>query len=281
MTGWWFDLVLVGLLVAMGLLTLVLRKSGAHADVGEEFSSKLDSLPARSSRWSPYPKNLIRQCGFSIEKTRWVYWPLKAGLALLIPMVAIEASKGTIPAIYLVGLSLVSFLLVDVYFILRRRRRQSKIAASLSFFVSLLVVYLRSGQGLRYAFDSAARYGLAQDNPLAREVSLLLQEIAAGRERDEAFTCLAERTGVDDLQKIAAVMSVGFSVGSPVAQTLEAQSDLLLAKQRQRGAQVANRKTMEAMLPMIMVCFPMFLVLVFYPAGAQIYEVLQLLKELF
>ncbi len=281
MSDWWFDLILVALLAAMGLLALLLRRSDARADASEDFSLKLDSRPVRSFRWSLYPKNLVRQCGFSIEKTRWVYWPLKAGFALLIPMVAIEASKGMVSAMWLCGLSLVSFMLVDIYLLLRRKRRQEKISASLSFFVSLLVVYLRSGQGLGYAFDSAARFGLAQDNPLAKEVSLLLQEIAAGRERDEAFTCLAERTGVDDLQKIAAVMSVGFSVGSPVAQTLEAQADLLLAKQRQRGAQAANRKTMEAMLPMIMVCFPMFLVLVFYPAGAQIYEVLNLLKELF
>ncbi|WP_372759191.1 type II secretion system F family protein [Litorivivens sp.] len=279
-SDWWFDIILVLLLGGLGLLAWALRRVSAQADVSEHFEVDLEaSKPPR--KWGLYPQKLIRQSGFSSDRAKWVYWPLKVSLALLAPMALIEITTGEMAGAGLAAAAIVAFLVPDLFLVMRRRRRRMAIASSMSFFVSLMVVYLRSGMGLAQAFDNSAKYGLTDDNPLSKEVSLLTQEIAAGRERDEAFACLAERTGVEELERISAVMSVGFSVGSPVAQTLEAQADLLRAKQRQAGTELANRKTMEAMLPMIMVCFPMFLVLVFYPAGAQIYEVLQLMKELF
>ncbi len=278
--GIWFDLVLVSLLVLMGFLAWNLRRAEARSDANESFSDSLKVQPEKK-RWSPYPSNIIRQCGFSPEQAKWVYWPFKLALAVGFPMIVVELTAGKAELGWLLGLSLAGFFTPDLYLLLRRKNRRHVIGNSLGFFVSLLVIYIKSGMSLTRAFDHAAKYGLTEANPLRKEVDLLVEEIAAGRERDEAFACLAQRTGVEELQRLAAVMAVGFSVGSPLAQTLDAQADLLRAKQRQLGTQLANRKTMEAMLPMILVCFPMFLVLVFYPAGSQVIEVFTLLKELF
>ncbi len=279
MSDWWIDGIIVLLLLLLGVLAVSLRKLEAQANVSEHFESSLEK-PDKPG-FSFYPRKLIRQSGFSVERARWVYWPLKLAMAIIMPMILVELSRGAVGVGWLLGASSAGFFAPDAYLWLLRRTRKKRIAGSLSLFVSLIVVYLRSGLSLRDSFDHAARFGLTDTNPLAKEVLLLSSEISAGRSREEAFTCLAERTGVDELMQLASVLEVGFSVGSPMAQTLEAQADLLVARQRQRGTQLANRKTMEAMLPMIMVCFPMFLVLVFYPAGAQVFEVMTLLKELF
>lgn len=280
MNDWWIDGIIVLLLALLGFLAFSLRKLEAQENAEEHFQSSLDK-PEKKRRFTLYPRNLIRQSGFSVERARWIYWPVKAALALLVPMLLTELTQGSLALRWVFLSSLGSFFLPDAYLWLRRRARRKRIAGSLSLFVSLIVVYLRSGLNLRDSFDNAARFGLTEENPLAKEVLLLSSEISAGRSREESFKCLAERTGVEELMQLSSVLEVGFSVGSPMAQTLEAQADLLVARQRQRGTQMANRKTMEAMLPMIMVCFPMFLVLVFYPAGAQVFEVLALLRELF
>ena len=197
------------------------------------------------------------------------------------PMVLLEIFQEGLLLWSVLLIGVVSFLVIDLWFLFARKSRRSSIERSLSFFVNLMVVYLKSGLSLTRAFDSAAQYGLSRKNPLSQEVSLLLREIDAGRARDEAFTRLAKRTGVQDLRRLAAVLNVGFKVGSPVADTLEAQAQLLRARQAQQGTALVNRKTMEAMLPMLMVCFPMFIVLIFYPAGAQVIEVMGALKDLF
>jgi len=277
--SWWFDLGVLVLLMFIGAIALKMRSGGIEQVTEKEFDGF--DVDDDKRRFSVYPRKLIRQSGYSPEKLFWVYWISKVVLAVLVPMVLLEIfQEGLLLwAVLLIGV--VSFLVIDLWFLFARKSRRSSIERSLSFFVNLMVVYLKSGLSLTRAFDSAAQYGLSRKNPLSQEVSLLLREIDAGRARDEAFTRLAKRTGVQDLRRLAAVLNVGFKVGSPVADTLEAQAQLLRARQAQQGTALVNRKTMEAMLPMLMVCFPMFIVLIFYPAGAQVIEVMGALKDLF
>ncbi|EIF43859.1 MAG: tight adherence protein C [Zhongshania aliphaticivorans] len=277
--SWWFDLGVLVLLMFIGAIALKMRSGGIEQVTEKEFDGF--DVDDDKRRFSVYPRKLIRQSGYSPEKLFWVYWISKVVLAVLVPMVLLEIfQEGLLLwAVLLIGV--VSFVVIDLWFLLARKSRRSSIERSLSFFVNLMVVYLKSGLSLTRAFDSAAQYGLSRKNPLSQEVGLLLREIDAGRARDEAFTRLAKRTGVQDLRRLAAVLNVGFKVGSPVADTLEAQAQLLRARQAQQGTALVNRKTMEAMLPMLMVCFPMFIVLIFYPAGAQVIEVMAALKDLF
>ncbi len=277
--SWWFDLGVLVLLMFIGAIALKMRSGGIEQVTEKEFDGF--DFDDDKRRFSVYPRKLIRQSGYSPEKLFWVYWISKVVLAVLVPMVLLEIfQEGLLLwAVLLIGV--VSFVIIDLWFLFARKSRRSSIERSLSFFANLMVVYLKSGLSLTRAFDSAAQYGLSRKNPLSQEVSLLLREIDAGRARDEAFTRLAKRTGVQDLRRLAAVLNVGFKVGSPVADTLEAQAQLLRARQAQQGTALVNRKTMEAMLPMLMVCFPMFIVLIFYPAGAQVIEVMGALKDLF
>ncbi|MBB5186774.1 tight adherence protein C [Zhongshania antarctica] len=277
--SWWFDLGVLVLLMFIGAIALKMRAGGIEQVTEKEFDGF--DVDDTKKRFSVYPRKLIRQSGFSPEKLFWVYWISKVVLAVLVPMVLLEIFKEGLLLWAVLLISVASFLLIDFWFLWARKSRRSSIERSLSFFVNLMVVYLKSGLSLTRAFDSAAQYGLSRKNPLSQEVSLLLREIDAGRARDEAFTRLAKRTGVQDLRRLAAVLNVGFKVGSPVADTLEAQAQLLRARQAQQGTALVNRKTMEAMLPMLMVCFPMFIVLIFYPAGAQVIAVMAALKDLF
>lgn len=76
---------------------------------------------------------------------------------------------------------------------------------------------LLSGMGLSQAFKQAGRVGPPRRNPLAREAVILSRELEAGRDRSTAFAALAERTGVKDIERLAAVLSVGLRVGAPIS----------------------------------------------------------------
>lgn len=273
--SWWIDFVFVSLLI--GIAYIAFRLRAASQELGDDTEVDFEE----QQRFSLYPSKRIRQAGLAPKTMRLSYWLLKFTLLLLGPTLLLELSAGQVALWLLAAVAVVLFFVFDVWLLMVRRKRRQQIRRSLNFFVNLLVVYLKSGMSLGKAFDQAAEYGLGNKNPLSQEISLLSKEIEAGRGRDEAFAKLAQRTGVEDLEKIAAVLRVGFQVGSPVAETLAAQAELLRAKQTQLGTELVNRKSMEAMLPMLLVCIPMFVVLVLFPAGSQVYEVLQMMKDLF
>ncbi len=276
MTGWWLDLALIAALVAFVCFLYVLnRYSATPFDV---VSQELKLTGANKGGLSPYPKTLIRQAGFMAQRMLLVYWSVKGLLIVLLPLLLLEWLGPQMNAWMLAGPALLGFFLPDVWLLQRRAERRRRIRDSLSFLIDLIVAYLHAGHNLTRAFQQAARYGLTPRNPLAREVLLLARELETGREPKAAFAALAERTGVDDLHRLAAVMTVGFQVGSPIAQTLSSQAGMLRVKQVQRNTELINRKSMEALFPMLLVCLPMFLVLVIFPAAIQFYEMFQWIK---
>lgn len=119
-----------------------------------------------------------------------------------------------------------------------------------------------------------------KNSPLSAEIKLLAKEIEAGRDRKRAFADLARRTGVQGLRRLSAIINGGVASGSPILDALKSESNLLGMKRYQKDTARINRKSLETLLPVIMVCFPMFLVLVFFPAAIQIIEVLEVLGEL-
>ncbi len=278
MTGWWIDLTLgATLLLFVCALFMLSRDSAAPFDL---LSVGQDPGEGAQGGLSLYPKKLIRQAGIVPQRMLFVYWPIKVLLAVLMPLLLLEWLGAELEYWILAGPALAGFFVPDLWLLRRRAERRRRINDSLSFLLDLIVAYLNAGHNLPQAFALAARYGLTPRNPLAREVLLLTRELEAGRERKAAFCALATRTGVDDLHRLAAVMTVGSQVGSPVARTLASQADMLRAKQVQRSTELINRKSMEALFPMLLVCLPMFLVLVIFPAALQFYQMFQWIRVL-
>lgn len=274
--AWWLDITLSGLLLLLALVGYKLHRYG-----GQPLDVVTDPAEPDASGLAWYPRRLIRQAGILPPQLVMIYWLSKLLLALLLPLLLVELTAGRLSMIWLSLPALAGLFAIDIWLWRRRRERRRKISASLGFLLELMVVYLNAGLNLVQAFQQAAYYGLTRDHPLAKEVLLVARELAAGRERHQAFAALADRTGVNDLRRLAAVMTVGSRVGAPIAQTLSVQAELLRTRQVQYNTEEVNRKNMTALLPMMLVSLPMFAVLVLFPAGIQIHEVLQMMKYLF
>ncbi|MBA6380297.1 MULTISPECIES: type II secretion system F family protein [unclassified Colwellia] len=224
-----------------------------------------------------YPNKLIRQCGISVAGFWLWYWSVKWCSALVLVIIAIELS---FDLWIIISAGIVSFLLMDMYLLINRSNRRRRINLSLVFFINLLIVFLKSGLSLSQAFRKAAQFGLQKDNPLAAELELIAYELDAGRDRTAAFDNLSVRTGVEALNKLSVIIKAGIEVGSPVGDGLQSLADFLRLQQDQQLTSRINRKALESTLPMAMVCFPMFFVLVFFPAGQQISEIMKLLGDI-
>jgi len=224
-----------------------------------------------------YPRKLVRQCGISLTSFWLWYWAIKWACSIIFVALAIELSLNH----WNIGvIGIIAFLLIDIYLLIKRSHRKNRINLSLVFFINLLIVFLKSGLSLSQAFRKAAQFGLQKENPLSAELELIAYELDAGRDRSVAFDNLSVRTGVESLNKLAVIIKAGVEVGSPVTDGLESLADFLRLQQEQELTSRINRKALESTLPMAMVCFPMFFVLVFFPAGQQISEIMALLGDI-
>ncbi|GGP37397.1 type II secretion system F family protein [Shewanella saliphila] len=226
-----------------------------------------------------YPATLIRQAGLSVLRNRMLYWSIKISLVFVTIMMLFEFMS-QVSLWTKVGMTISAFLGLDIWLLLKRQVRKQRINHSLEFFISLLIVYLKSGTALSQAFRLSAEYGLAKDHPLADELLLLSLEIESGRDRERAFEDLASRTGVQNLTKLAAIIHIGLQIGSPLVNCLQSQLSSIQQQRQQIVNAKINRKSLELLLPMLLVCFPMFLVLVFFPAAIQFIDLLTVLGDL-
>src|SRR5207253_1631703 len=122
--------------------------------------------------------------------------------------------------------AIVGFFIPDLVLLLRRNARRGKILQSLSFYLDLVVSFLRSGLTVEESVNRAAARGLPSGHPLAQEVRVVSDEISAGKDRAAAFGALARRTGLPDLQAVASALELGSRLGFPVSEILSNQADL-------------------------------------------------------
>ena len=282
----WLDATLLLVLFWTALIMLSGRRieDNGLALAGSGFAEQDKSgfgLPGLTA----YPRKLVRQAGIVPQHLNVIYWLGKLLLAALLPLIAMEAAVEFIGQPLPIGLitilAIFGFFWIDLWLIRRRRKRRRQIERSLSYFLDLMVAYLLSGMNLQQAFQRAGQHGFPTRHPLAEEVKLIAYELANGRDRDTAFRALAERTGVTDCQRLAAAMGVGMRLGGSIRETLEGQSDLLRAKRWQEGLKLINRKMLESLLPLFLIGFPIFLVLVFFPALVDLFNTFAMFREFY
>ena len=166
------------------------------------------------------------------------------------------------------------YLIPGILLARKARRRQHKIRLSLADALDLLVVSVEAGLGLDQAL---ARVGqeLAFAYPdLSSELRLVNLELLAGKGRSEALRNLADRTGVDDLSSLVAMLVQTDKFGTSVAHSLRVFSETLRTKRRQRAEEAAAKTGVKMVFPLVVCIFPAIWIVTIGPAAIQFMKVL-------
>lgn len=264
--NWLIDVLMVLAALVLGLAGWVLSRQPWRVD-----DDRFAQLSAADSDTSArlWPRRTLRRAGWVPERAGWVYGLLKLLLASFVPLLLLEAEWVLAPWVYLWAAG-VAFLLPDLWLWQTMQDRQRRIEYALGYFLDQVTAFLMAGMSLDGAIRQAVTFGLPARNPLQRELSLVLREVDAGRERAQAFDALYERTGVRELQSLATVFKIGFVIGTTVVATLDSHADLLRARAREKGSKRISRKVLMAIVPMTVLNFPMLLVLVFFPTMIEL-----------
>jgi tight adherence protein C len=156
----------------------------------------------------------------------------------------------------------------------KAKKRQHRIRLSLADALDLLVVSVEAGLGLDQAL---ARVGqeLATAHPdLSSELRLVNLELLAGTGRAEALRNLADRTGVDDLSSLVAMLVQTDKFGTSVANSLRVFADTLRTKRRQRAEEAAAKTGVKMVFPLVVCIFPAIWIVTIGPAAIRFIQVL-------
>jgi tight adherence protein C len=180
-------------------------------------------------------------------------------------LIAYGASRNAM--MYAVCIAGFLFYLPDlvVWFIGRSRRQQ--IFLSLPDALDLLVVCVEAGLGLDQAMRKVAEEMKRSARVIAEEFGLCNFHLQMGKSRNDVLHDLGERTGVDDLRSLAAILIQADKFGSSVAQALRVQSDSMRTRRRQLAEEKAAKTAVKLIFPLVIFIFPGIFVVLVGPAA--------------
>ncbi len=147
------------------------------------------------------------------------------------------------------------------------RRRKKAIFLGLPDALDLLVVCVEAGLGLDQAMRKVGEE-MARTHPvIAEEFALCNFQLQVGRARSEVLQELANRTGVDDVRSLVAILIQADKFGSSIAQALRVQSDSMRTRRRQIAEEKAAKTAVKLIFPLVLFIFPGIFVVLVGPAA--------------
>jgi len=153
-------------------------------------------------------------------------------------------------------------------------QRQHRIRLGLPDVLDLLVVSVEAGLGLDQAIQRVGEELAFAHPDLADELRLINLELRAGKGRIDALRNLADRTGVDDVSSLVAMLVQTDKFGTSVAQSLRVHSDTVRTKRRQRAEEAAAKTGVKMVFPLVFCIFPAIWVVAIGPAAIKFIQVL-------
>lgn len=152
----------------------------------------------------------------------------------------------------------------------RVRRRQKQISRGLPNALDLLVVCVESGLGLDQAIVQVSKELESGHPEISEEFAMVTLELKAGKRRVEALRNLAERTAVDDLKKLVAVLIQADRFGTGISQSLRAHSDFMRVQARQQAEEKAAKLGVKLVFPIFFCILPSLFVVTVGPVVMRI-----------
>jgi tight adherence protein C len=255
------------------------NRPGAGAELAQRIASPLNRLVPTSAAEARKLQKQLMQAGFRSQSAPGVYRAIQlatmAGLPAFVALVCALLAKPLGGAFFwIVSAFIVGFFLPR--YALRRliRSRQQLVRWGLADALDLMVISIEAGLGLNAAMMKVSSELKEVHPDISEEFELANLEIRVGRERDEALRNLAERTGVDDLRSLVAMLIQTDRFGTSIAKAIRAFSDSLRTKRRQRAEQAAQKAAVKLLFPLACFLFPTLFIAILGPAALQLMDTL-------
>jgi tight adherence protein C len=238
-----------------------------------------DMIPRSPEEMSRQEKRLMR-AGIRHKDGPVLFYGVKLALAItLIITFSLLGYLPNRPFLFIMLSILFGALIPDIWLTRRGRNRQERIQLAIPDVLDLTVVCVEAGLGLDQSLMRIGQEIRPSHRDLSDELRLYNLEVNAGRSRADALRNLANRTEVDDLKSLVAVLIQTDRFGTGIAQSLRVFSESLRTKRRQRAEERAAKTSIKMVPVLVFFIFPALFIMVVFPAFlAIIRELLPNLK---
>jgi tight adherence protein C len=167
------------------------------------------------------------------------------------------------------------------YLMLCIRRRQHSIARGLPNALDLMVICVESGLGIDQTMLQVAKELQFAHPEICGEFTVMNLELRAGIRRADALHNLADRTGVEDVKKLVAVLVQTDRFGTSIAQCLRGHADYLRIMARRRAEERASKLAVKLVFPIFFCVLPSLFVVTLGPVMTRLVrDLLPMIKNM-
>lgn len=259
--------------------SVVIPDESPAADLAQRLANPINKLLPPSATEAKKLQKQLMHAGFRSPESPIIYRAIQiasmAGFPLMVAgACAFMARPLGSALVYIIIAFVVGFILPRFFLNKITKNRQRDLRWGLADALDLMVVSVEAGLGLNAAMMKVATELKDVHSAIAIEFELANLEIRVGRERDEALRNLAERTGVDDLRSLVAMLIQTDKFGTSIAKGLRVFSDSLRTKRRQRAEQEAQKAAVKLLFPLACFLFPTLFIAILGPAALNLIDVL-------
>jgi len=231
-------------------------------------------VPASPKDVSVMQRRLIR-AGYRNPNALKVLYGAKAVLAVVLPVavtVAVlnsSAQQSNKVVAVLVAVA-AGFFGPNEYIRMAAKKRQKEIQRGLANSLDLMVVCVESGLGLDQAIMQVSKELERAHPEISEELAIVNLELKAGKRRAEALRNLADRTAVEDLKKLVAVLIQADRFGTGVAASLRGHADYMRVQARQVAEEKAAKLGVKLVFPIFFCILPSLFVVTVGPIVVKI-----------
>jgi tight adherence protein C len=242
------------------------------SDVPSQLARRVGSFVPKSPQKMGHIQRMLTSAGYHGEWAAITF----ATVQLALPVVVFVAVIGTFglgaPVLFGGIAAALSYYLPVFWLGSKIDERRREIRNGLPDATDLLIVCLEAGSGIDQALARVAEELQIAYPALARELELIGSETRAGKQRMEAFKNFAERTKVDDVRSLVAMLVQTDRFGTSLGQALRTHADTSRTKRRQRAEERAAKLGVKLLFPLVFCLFPAFFTVVLGPSMVQIYR---------
>jgi tight adherence protein C len=219
------------------------------------------------------------QAGFRYTNAVAVFYGIKAISTIVLPLFYLAYVMGA-SKVSTINLSIAMAAAALGYYLpnylLKRalNKRQDRIDRALPDVLDLMIVSMEAGLSLQSTLNHVAEEVLRISKDFYRELRITNAELRTGIPRDNALKNLGERTGVQSVKSLIALMIQSEKMGASIAQSLRTHADFVRVQRAQRAEELAAKMPIKIIFPTLLCIFPAIFIVILGPAAIQIYHVL-------
>jgi len=248
----------------------------AHPSLAfHDLIKKLGNLVPASPKDTTVMQRRLIKAGYRNHNALKLLYGAKFVMAIVVPLlafgfIAAASWESSTKFMAMIASVAIGFFAPNEYVRSMASRRQKQVRRGLPNALDLMVVSVESGLGLDQAVVQVAKELETAHPEISEEFTLMNLELKAGKRRIEALRNLAERTAVEDLKKLVAVLIQADRFGTSVSATLRNHAEFMRVQARQVAEEKAAKLGVKLVFPIFFCILPSLFVVTVGPMAFKV-----------